>query len=244
MNEIIESIITTGKTIGRNGEVVNAGSYISKVQGEAIFNLIQNNKSVLRTLEIGCANGVSSLYMCEALKNRENAVHTIIDPFQNTDWKGSGIVALERAGLKNYLLIEEKSEFALPQLLKEERRFDLIFVDGWHTFDHALVDCFYSNRLLETGGFLILDDADMPPIGKLAAYIGNYDCYVPNRKVYVYPGNFLLRVLCRIFEKVPISHNLRHRMPRWAKALFRKPRMIIFKKISADSRRWNWYRPF
>ena len=57
-------------------------------------------------------------------------------------------------------LVEERSEFALPTILtSNEGRFDFIFIDGWHTFDHTILDCFYAIRLLRVGGYLVLDDA-------------------------------------------------------------------------------------
>jgi predicted O-methyltransferase YrrM len=244
MNEVINSILSSKKTIASNGEIVNAASYISREQGEAIFRLIRDNKTILRTLEIGCANGLSSLYICEALRGRPDSIHTIVDPFQNTDWKGTGITALERAGLSHFELVEEESELVLPSLLRNGDAFDLIFIDGWHTFDHALVDFFYSNRLLKIGGFLILDDANMPPIGKLVAYIRNYDCYKLSEEIYVFPENFWLRFLCQVFRYVPATPNVRYFLPSWGRALIRRARMVVFKKISGDKRKWNWYQAF
>jgi Methyltransferase domain len=70
----------------------------------------------VNTLEVGCAYGLSSLFICSALQERHGATHTIIDPYQNG--YGVGIRNLEDAGLRFFNLIENKSEFALPKLLE------------------------------------------------------------------------------------------------------------------------------
>ncbi len=44
------------------------------------------------------------------------------------------------------------SEICLPQLLQQELRFDFAYVDGWHTFDHVMMEFFYINRMLDEGG--------------------------------------------------------------------------------------------
>jgi hypothetical protein len=48
---------------------------------------------------------------------------------------------------------------------------DFAFVDGWHTFDHVLVDFFYIDRLLRVGGIVVFDDASMPAIHRICRYI-------------------------------------------------------------------------
>jgi methyltransferase family protein len=52
----------------------------------------------------------------------------------------------------------DSSEYVLPRLLHEGRRFDLAFIDGNHRFDHIFVDLFYIDRLLKDSGMLVLDD--------------------------------------------------------------------------------------
>jgi predicted O-methyltransferase YrrM len=69
-------------------------------------------------------------------------------------------------------LIEEKSFEALPTLLKRNKdKVDLVFVDGWHTFDYTLVDIFYGVLLLRIGGYLIIDDALHPGVANTLKYL-------------------------------------------------------------------------
>ena len=135
-------------------------------------SIIEANPAICKTLEIGCAYGISSLFICLSAEGRCNFSHTIIDPFQFSQWKGIGVNNLKLAGVQNYKLVEKKSEFALPELLeKGEGKFDFIFIDGWHTFDHTLVDCFYSTRLLRVGGILVIDDVAYPSVARVVNYL-------------------------------------------------------------------------
>ncbi|MTI29215.1 class I SAM-dependent methyltransferase, partial [Xanthovirga aplysinae] len=111
------------------------------------------------------------------LENKKNVSHTIIDPYQTSDWKNIGITNLRKANIDFFELIEKPSEIALPQLLNEKRKYDFALIDGWHTFDHTLIDFFYLNRLINTGGIIVIDDVGLPSINKLMRYILNYPAY-------------------------------------------------------------------
>lgn len=54
--------------------------------------------------------------------------------------------------------IEGRSVRALDDMLTTGRRFDLIYVDGSHTRDDALLDSILAWRLLQQGGIIIWDD--------------------------------------------------------------------------------------
>jgi hypothetical protein len=148
-------------------------------------------------IETGCANGVSSLFICQGLQGKLRAHHVIVDPVQTTEYRSRGINALRKAGIDFFELIEKGSEFALPQLLEQGRRFDLAFIDGYHTFDHALLDCYYSDRMLAVGGYLILDDCSGPQLIKLCHYISTYPNY---RIVGVCGGRGLKRRVLNVMK--------------------------------------------
>jgi predicted O-methyltransferase YrrM len=50
----------------------------------------------------------------------------------------------------------------LPQMLDENLKFDIIYVDGSHLADDVLMDAITSWRLLDQGGILIFDDVSAP----------------------------------------------------------------------------------
>ena len=200
---------------------------------------------MVKTLEVGCAYGLSSLHICLATRNRDLASHTIIDPNQNTSWDGVGIRNLEKAGISFFSLIEERSEFALPQLLDgNEGQFDFIFIDGWHTFDHTLLDCFYATRLLRVGGILAIDDASFPSVRRVVNFIKHYPCYEEygsvSRGLIITWKKRLARSLMS-----PISRDTWAAIlaPHLHRRLFedQELRMIAFRKIKEDDRGELWH---
>ncbi len=161
-----------------SGRVFHTKTGISLEECEFIRAIIKGDPSIKRTIEIGCALGFSSVAICDALDEREHALHTIVDPFQSRGWERLGVSNVEKHGLTNFELIEEGSEFALPELAKKApESYDLVFIDGMHTFDHTLIDLFYADRLVRKGGYIILDDTSWPAVAKAAAYFSKYPNY-------------------------------------------------------------------
>ena len=82
MNPIIDEIYSSKTAVGLSGKVHELFSEIDREEGEFLYDIISNDSGVRNTLEVGCAFGLSSLYICSALNKRTGALHTIIDPFQ------------------------------------------------------------------------------------------------------------------------------------------------------------------
>lgn len=246
MNAVIEEIYKTRTTVAADGAVIRLNSEISAHEGAFLAEHVRRSAKVRKTLEVGCAYGLSALHICDALKGRPGARHYVIDPFQMVQWRGAGLKALERAGLRELVtLVEARSEIALPRLLeKHEGTFDLIFIDGWHTFDHTLLDCFYALRLLSVGGMLLIDDCDMASVGKAVAYLAKYPCLRKVGEVIDYPSNPFLRQLCRIGRHAPLSIDRRSKLPSALRKLVRRPNLIAFQKTASDKRDWDWYASF
>jgi predicted O-methyltransferase YrrM len=136
-----------------------------------LFKLISENPDIRQTLKVGCAAGMSSLAICAAICGREGAFHRIIDPKQNSGWQGAGVANIDRTGFDQYELIEEGSQFVLPRLASQEPgATDLVFIDGWHTFDHTLLDMYYGLLLLKVGGLLVVDDTSWRSVSKAVEY--------------------------------------------------------------------------
>jgi predicted O-methyltransferase YrrM len=245
MNSQIEKIYQAGEVTGRTGVVHKLHSEIDRGEGEFLSRIIAGDATIRRTLEIGCAYGLSSLFICSALAGRPGALHTIVDPFQNSQWDGVGTKNLEEAGLSFFQLIEEKSEFALPQILKQgEGQYDFIFIDGWHTFDHTLLDAYYATRLLRVGGYLVIDDASWTSIHRVVSYLKNYPCYQTHDELgedwHNSPKKLLARTLMSPLSRhtwATILHPSLHRR------LFEKQAvsMVALKKVAADARNWDWH---
>jgi predicted O-methyltransferase YrrM len=245
MNQTIEKIYQTGSVVGRSGQVHKLHSAIDRKVGEFLFSLIRDDPTIRRTLEVGCAYGLSSLYICTATRDRAGASHTIIDPFQNTHWDGVGVASLKAAEIDFFKLLEIKSEFALPKLLeRNEGQLDFIFIDGWHTFDHTLLDCFYATRLLRIGGLLAIDDVSFTSVRRVIDFLKNYPCYEELGSVGHKTSQSWKRIVAR-----GLAFLINQRI--WAKILppilYRRvfedysTRMIVLRKTKEDSRNWDWH---
>ncbi len=245
MNQTIEKIYQTGSVVGRSGQVHKLHSTIDSKEGEFLFSLIRDDPTIRRTLEVGCAYGLSSLYICSATRDRSGSSHTIIDPFQNTHWDGAGVASLKAAGIDFFKLLEIKSEFALPNLLElNEGQLDFIFIDGWHTFDHTLLDCFYATRLLRIGGVLAIDDVSFTSVRRVVNFLKNYPCYEELGLVGHKTSQSWKRTVARGLASL-INQRI------WANILppilYRRvfedysTRMIVLRKTKEDSRNWDWH---
>ncbi|MBV9344250.1 MAG: class I SAM-dependent methyltransferase [Gammaproteobacteria bacterium] len=245
MNSVIEQIYATRQVVGKSGRVQELHSAIDKEEGEFLYRILSNDPTLVKTLEVGCACGLSSLYICEATRGRSGAHHTIIDPHQNSGYDGVGIRNLQQAGVGHAQLIEERSEFVLPRLLEGgSGPYDFIFLDGWHTFDHTLLDSFYATRLLRVGGVLALDDADWESVGRVVDFLLSYPCYEELGRV--------TRVRARgwkgwLAPKLASPLSTRRWKALLSRNAYRKifeqriTRMIALRKRSEDARSWTWH---
>lgn len=244
---LLDNIFNSKKVHDENGNEFELGGNIDRTEGNYIYDLITNNNNIINTLEVGCGYGISSLFICSALCNREKAKHTIIDPLQYTEYNGIGILNLKQSDCNFFEFMEEPSEFVLPRLAETfSGTFDLIFIDGWHTFDHTLLDLFYSNRLIKIGGFLVIDDCRLPSVAKAVSYFLNY----PSYRIYSQTDNSNLSFkakLSRIISTIILSIPAEKIMPLGFVQLLNRtkhPSMITLIKLEEDTRKYNWYRSF
>ena len=117
--------------------------------------------SEFNILEIGFANGTSTIIFFNQYKNcigHKN--YDIVDMNQTKQWLNVG-----EKNLKNYMvsaninlpytLYEEDSTKILPKL---KRAYDIIFIDGGHSYEVVIQDLTNSDKLLKFSGIMIIDD--------------------------------------------------------------------------------------
>src|SRR5438270_558707 len=166
--EVLRQMLRTATALDQQNQAVALHSSIPPESAARLQELIADLKPS-DCLEIGCAMGVSTLAIVYALERLGHGWHVAIDPNQtgkaDGQWNGIGLTMVGAAGLAHrFTLLEEPSYTALPRLFEQNRRFDLIFIDGWHSFDYTFVDYFYADLLLRDGGVLIFDDWQMPQV--------------------------------------------------------------------------------
>jgi len=257
VNAVLAELLDTRRVVARDGTSIPLHSEISVAEGAALQRLVREVRPQV-TLEIGCGYGISALYICEALAEVGGRTHIVIDPDQLTDWKSAGLFTVERAGFGSLLEFHPlPSHLALPRLEEAGTRVGLALIDGWHTFDYAMVDFFYVDHLLEPGGVLMLDDtAAYPAIRKLARYIATHRQYVPLRndsakgaetataKLFAPSSSPIRRMAERVFQPRIVYSDTRLGLP--------PDNYIAFRKIAEDkrgngsggTRRWDQHHEF
>jgi predicted O-methyltransferase YrrM len=148
---------------------------------DKITKLTKNSK--LDFLEIGSFEGRSTIWFLDVFLQDKNSTITCIDPWlnysQNEDslnsygsessvWKFGETKVKERflknitenGNLDKVKIIQELSDKALPILINENKKYDLIFIDGNHVAPYVLMDSVMSWPLLKVGGYMIFDDYD------------------------------------------------------------------------------------
>jgi predicted O-methyltransferase YrrM len=235
MNSVLKEILETRKV--RNGaEEVPLIDEMDPEEGKLIDRAFREVKPAC-SVEVGFAMGVSTLFACDALKaNNVPCRHIVIDPLQRSLYRGIGLANIQRTGYVGMVELHERgSEIVLPQFLAEGLKIQAAIIDGWHTFDHTLIDFFYINKMLEVGGVVIIDDTLFPSIQQVVDHILTYPCY-------------------EIFGRTPSpSPTLRARVrqelaKRTGAKFLRRPSdygtATAFRKIAPDDRAWDWHVPF
>jgi predicted O-methyltransferase YrrM len=163
----ISQIYSDGAALGDDGERYPIEVYsVTPTRGEFVYKTALESGAT-SSLEVGMAWGMTSLCILEALvrNGAGERAHVIIDAFQSKIFHNAALRSIRELGLASMVEFhEERSEYALPHLAQEERKFDFVFIDGDHSFAAAFVDIFYAHRMLKPGGVMVLDDVHFDPV--------------------------------------------------------------------------------
>jgi len=233
MTEVLRELLETRIVRGTDGTEMPLRDEM-EADGGALIARAFRSAQPRRSVEIGFGFGISTLYACTAMDGAHSSWrHIVIDPAQSTHYGNLGIENIRRAGYgENVTCREEGSETALPTLFAQGMRIQAAIIDGWHTFDHALLDFFYINKMLDVGGIVVLDDANMPAIARLCRHIASYPAYA----AFGEAPRSRVGTMRRIAGAVPGFGFLRRP---WD-----TPRCAAFRKIADDARQWNWHAHF
>ena len=172
---VLEEMIRTGSITGRRGKRFDELVAISTSNNLHMLRRLQLELKPRRTLEIGLCYGSSCLIFTAThreISGRAAHQHMALDPFQKEAWDDSGLLAIERAGLSDYLDFRPQfSSLILPRLVENGEQFDLIYVDGSHLFEDVFIDAYYTSRLLPEGGVVAFDDCRDAHVLKVIQFI-------------------------------------------------------------------------
>jgi len=158
-------------------ELQTVDSGISLGHASALYEFVKKKKPKV-ILEVGMANGISSVAMLQALSENGSGQLISIDPYQNSDWGGNGLKLINECGYAGiHRLIEEPDYLSLPRLLEAKNKIDFAYIDGWHTFDYTLVDFWYIDKMLNVNGTVAFNDCGMRAVAKVIKFLQSHRNY-------------------------------------------------------------------
>jgi predicted O-methyltransferase YrrM len=247
MNTVIDQIYRDQQVIAPDGTVVKPfPTAISRQEGEALYHLIRQLKP-RATLEVGMGCGLSTLFLCQGLRDNASGRHTAIDPFQS-HFKGLGLHNIRQAGLSGLLtFFEEASQVVLARLASEKRSCDLIFIDGSHLFDAAFVDFYFADMLIPVGGVLVFDDLWMPAVRKVLRFVLSNRHYEVAEDLMGKAPPFMRRHLQNL--KYQAKKRLKGKRNQGAGSEMslhggRNTNWCVVRKTKADDRPWDHFKAF
>jgi predicted O-methyltransferase YrrM len=133
-------------------------SNINIKEGIMLYNLIKLHKPK-KLIEIGFACGVSTAFMLCAMTKKDKLYS--IDPFQKIQWNKFGLIVANEV-IKEQKLTSKNHEWigAYSGTFFENttETYDLVFIDGDHSYKGTMIDLLGANKVLKKGGLLIIDD--------------------------------------------------------------------------------------
>ena len=133
----------------------------------------------IHILEIGSFEGKSTIWFLDNLLRNEKSTITCVDPWnkysqdedsfnsyskEETQWDFRShyetfLFNINLSGKKNQVIVKKGySHTLLPKMITEEKKYDLIFVDGNHTSPFVLTDAVMGWYLLKENGIIVFDD--------------------------------------------------------------------------------------
>jgi len=252
MDKVLQSIIYSRSVVTKDGINRPLGDHhIPEDEGDFLQKMIRDAQPRV-SLEVGCAYGVSSLYICEALRQVNASKHIIIDAYQHEIFDGIGLINLQRAGYDDLICFFETLSYkSLVHLNEQCVKIDFAFIDGQHTFDYVLVDFFLIDKILRTGGIVVFDDLSYPSIRSLCRYILlnlPYKCVSPTSQTPL-----LRKLAARVSANTPLRRILtpsisvpdgQLTLPNSRYVALQKLKDDLIGECHGATRHWTSHRPF
>ena len=163
-NPQLKSLIANPPSLHYWDSKMNHGGFASNELTELYENLLCKLPPDLHIIETGAGN-TSLLFMCLAplklfsiiKEQSEGLQQRILDYIRDNNFPR-----------RNFELINEHSETALPKIADSGFRADLALIDGGHGWPTVFVDFCYINMMLKKDAYLIIDDNQLYSVRQLS----------------------------------------------------------------------------
>ncbi|GAB5496615.1 MAG: hypothetical protein Phyf2KO_16950 [Phycisphaerales bacterium] len=173
----LNEMLGSGSAPTTDGNAIDITRFALSREAADLLGAFTGACSPDRIIEVGCASGVSTLAMAQAAPG---ASLVVMDPKQDSHWKGAGRTAIERAQIGGRVELRlERSDESLPALIAEGMRTQFAFIDGWHMLDYAMMEALLVDRMLDVGGLILLHDLWMPALQHFASFWTTNRAYEP-----------------------------------------------------------------
>lgn len=236
---VVREVFATRQVVNQRGETVELSSNVSGAETALLHHTVRE-RSPAASVEIGFAQGVSTLAILDALRRNGRGHHHVIDPFQSND-DNCGRAMVRRARLdEHYTFYERFADEVIPGL----PRLQFAFIESSHLFDLTLSEFVLVDRRLDVGGVVGLHDMWMPAQQSAARYI------LANRDYTVWPPaegggeTWWKQTLRRLARAVPRADQIfaADFLVSWRQ--LRHPNLILLRKTAEDGRDWRFHRRF
>ena len=157
-----------------------APSGIWEVNEDFLLSMVNLfSKTNVKSIETGC--GLSTAVIANL-----GWKHTCIAPDKMEFTRLKKWLKTSKISTRRVKFIESESYKIVPSIKGE---FDFILIDGNHGFPHPVVDTFYLSLKLRVGGFLAIDDANLPFMNTLIESLNQkkyWEVYATGGKWVIY----------------------------------------------------------
>ncbi|MEO6719103.1 MAG: class I SAM-dependent methyltransferase [Ferruginibacter sp.] len=251
MLKTLEEVFELGTIeTGSNGERIKLHSNTSIEQCLFLQGLYDEIKPK-RSLEVGFAYGISTLFILEKCRqyNNDSKCHIVIEPF---DWGNAAIHNISKEGLQNYIDIrKDRSDVVLPSMYLNNERIQFAYIDTTKVFDTVLQDFYFIDKIMDTGGVIIFDDCGgawpgVQKVVRLISTLPHYKVLSGHEKIKpTFKKALAEKIISSVIKLVPFkkrfypSYNFKT-----DGELGLNYSCVAFQKVSSDARQWDWDKPF
>lgn len=240
----LREIFAENSVFNLRGERVPLGSNVSASETALLHAAVREVRPAA-SVEVGFAQGISTLAILDAVRANGRGHHHVIDPFQPR-YQNAGRTMVERAGLAaHYTFYERHAEEVIPGLPPLQ----FAFIDSSHLFDLTIAEFVLVDRKLEIGGVIGLHDMWMESQQAVIRYLlanRAYEAWLPAGAPTsaAAPESGWKNLVRTALKRMPGSQ-------RWLARDFAKPwrdfqlgNLVFLRKKANDEREWTFHRSF